>query len=396
MRDDFPLLKNIHYLDNAATTQKPLCVIDRVCDFYKGENANSGRGIYSLSVNASASLQKARAFVASFIGAGEGEVFFTKNATEGFNLLAGSFEVFFKKKFSNASLKGNVVSTIIEHHSNFLPWQNLSSNLGFDFRVAKDFNNLEDSVLELVDSNTRVVAFSAMSNVSGLVVDVASLSRRIKEKNKDCFVVVDVAQAVAHNVLDVKVLGCDFLVFSGHKVYGPLGVGVVFGKRSFLDVLNPVLFGGGMVRDFRDGSFIFEDAPSKFEAGSLDVSAIVGLAEALSFFSNVKDRFVLEDSLLKFTISQLREINGINIVGHDSSKFGPVISFTLDGVHPHDLASIADSFNVCIRAGHLCAKPFLSHLGLDAVCRVSLSFYNDEVDILKLVDVIKKAKVIFQ
>lgn len=392
MKEHFPLLSSgVVYLDNAATTQKPSVVIDRLASFYRLNNANPQRGVYDLSVNATLELENSRKIVAEFIGANSSEIFFTKNATEGFNVLANSINKLFKKNH----IEGNIVVSILEHHSNFLPWKYLADDLNLKFDVA-DHNSVEDNILSLVDDKTKIVSFTLMSNVSGRIIDAEDLIKKIRSKNKDCIIVVDAAQAIAHMDVDVKRLDCDFLVFSAHKMYGPLGVGVVFGKEVLLESLDPVLFGGGMVLDYKEGEFSFNESPLKFEAGTLDVAGISAFGVAINFFKSMKNKFDIEKKLQNFAIYQLKKIEGVTILGHKSDNFGPVISFTIDGVHPHDFASIASSFDVCIRAGHHCAKPYLDALNISAISRLSLAFYNDESDILKLIKSIKKAKEVFR
>jgi cysteine desulfurase / selenocysteine lyase len=399
-KSDFPLLKSgIAYLDSAATTQKPACVINKLISFYESSNANPRRGVYDISIRATDELENARKIIAKFINANHDEIFFVKNATEGFNYLANSSALLFEVSQNNNGIenkknKSNIVSTIVEHHSNFLPWLELSKKYNLEFRTASHINT-EESLLELVDVNTRIVTFTMMSNVSGKIIDASSLIKKIRHKNKDCTIILDAAQYVAHQKIDVKELDCDFLIFSGHKVYGPLGVGVVYGKKQALQSLMPSAFGGGMIIDYKNEEFYFDDVPHRFEAGSIDVAGIAGLGEAINYFSKITNKFELEKMLKDFALSELKKINGVKIIGHESDSYGPVISFVVEGVHPHDLASIADSFNVCIRAGHHCAKPYLDALGFDAISRLSISFYNDVDDILKLVDAVKKAKVIF-
>ncbi|MCC7574515.1 aminotransferase class V-fold PLP-dependent enzyme [Candidatus Woesearchaeota archaeon] len=393
MKKDFPLLKNIAYLDNAATTQKPICVINKVISFYENSNANPHRGIYDLAVKATDELENSRNIISDFIGASVDEVFFVKNATDGFNYLANSYKILLNNFSSDK--KGNIVTTIMEHHSNFVPWLKLCEFVNLDFKVANHID-VEEKIVELVDENTKIVSFTLMSNVSGKIIDAKKLIKKIRLKNDSCVIIIDAAQGIAHQEINVKDLDCDFLVFSGHKIYGPLGVGVVYGKKYLLESLFPSSFGGGMVLDYKNKEFSFQEIPHRFESGSLDVASISGLGEAIKYFSNIKDKFVIENKLKEFALSELRKIEGLRIIGHDSDDYGPVISFIIEGIHTHDLATVADSFNVCIRAGHHCAKPYLDALGFDAVSRVSLAFYNDVEDIVKLIDAIKKAKVIFK
>ncbi|MFP4567521.1 MAG: aminotransferase class V-fold PLP-dependent enzyme [Candidatus Woesearchaeota archaeon] len=390
MKSDFPILNNgLAYLDNAATTQKPLSVLDALVKFYKEFNANPHRGVYDLSIQATAALEDSRKLAAKFIGANSDELFFVKNATEGFNYLSLALQ-------NTLSSGDEIITTVFEHHSNFIPWFELSKKLNLKFLVA-NFIDTENNILNLVSNKTKIITLTHMSNVSGKIIDVQMLIKKIREKNKDVIIILDAAQSVAHLDIDVKSLDVDFLVFSAHKIYGPLGVGVVFGKKFRLENLAPALFGGGMVQDYKKGEFSYSSIPQKFEAGSIDVAGIYAFAHAITYFNNIKDKFSLEKKLQNFTLSKLREFSEVKIIGHDnSSSFGPVISFEIDGVHPHDFASIASSFGVCVRAGHHCAKPYLDALGVGALIRVSLSFYNDEEDILKLVGSIKKSIEVFK
>ena len=387
VRNQFPILKKeISYLDNAATTQKPESVINKISSFYKNINANTHRGIYKISVEATKELEDAREEIAQFINVQKEEIFFVKNATEGFNMLARALEQDIQKE-------DNIVTTILEHHSNFAPWLELSKRTNADFKIAKK-EPFEESIIELVNENTKIVTITMMSNVSGLIIDVKHTIQKIRNKNKNCTIIIDAAQAIAHKKINVKELDCDFLIFSGHKIYGPLGVGVVYGKINALQQISPTTYGGGMITDYKE-EFIYNEIPYRFEAGTIDVASIAGLREAINFFSKIENKFQQEQELKDFALKELRQIKGINIIGHDEKEHGPVISFTIKGIHPHDVASIADSFNVCIRAGHHCAKPYMSHLQLESTCRASIAFYNNKEDIIKLIDAIKKAKVIF-
>ncbi len=385
MKQEFPALKKIAYLDNAATTQKPLTVINKIKEFYEEKNANPKRGIYELSVKATEELENAREETAKFLNAETKEIFFVKNTTDGLNMLARSLE-------EDVDTENNVVTTIMEHHSNFVPWLELTKRKKAKLQVAKE--PIEENILSLVNEKTKIVTFSAMSNVSGRKINAEKIIKKIKEKNKECKIIIDAAQSIAHEDIDVKKINCDFLVFSAHKVYGPLGVGVVYGKKEELKKMPPSSFGGGMIADYEE-EFTYEEVPHRFETGTIDVANISGLREAIRFFKTIKNKFETEQELKDFALRELRKIDGIKIIGHEDTNYGPVISFTLNKIHPHDLASIADSFNVCIRAGHQCAKPYIKYLGLDSVTRASISFYNDKEDIMKLIDAIKKAKVIF-
>jgi cysteine desulfurase/selenocysteine lyase len=398
MKENFPLLKSgISYLDNAATTQKPLVVISKLNEFYEKFNANPHRGVYDLSTFATNALEDSRSVIANFINAKSDEIFFVKNATEGFNYLASSLK-------NNLFEGDEIITTILEHHSNYVPWLELATSLKLKLLVAPDSNldfGVENNILNLISSKTKIITLTHMSNVSGKIINLHNLIKKIRLRNKDIIVIVDSAQSVAHIDCDVELFDCDFLIFSMHKLYGPLGVGVVFGKKSCLETLHPSNFGGGMIQDYKDDKFIYSTVPQKFEAGSIDVAGIYASAHAIKFFSEIKEKFVLEKELQDFALKKLSEFSEVKIIGHnivvgDNYSYGPVISFELEGVHPHDFASIANSFNICVRAGHHCAKPYLDYLGVDALIRASLSFYNTKEDILKLVSAIKKAIEVFK
>lgn len=389
MKDEFPILKNITYLDNAATTQKPTRVIEKIKKYYEESNANPHRGIYELSVKSTNTLNESRRTIANFINADENEIFFLKNATEGFNYLAQSL----KKQIKQQNNK-KIITTILEHHSNYLPWQNLAKELGMKFEVIKD-TNIEQGIIDKVNNDTQIVTFTHMSNVTGKILNAEKIIKKIREKNKECTIIIDAAQSIAHKDINVKEIDCDFLVFSSHKIYGPLGVGVVYGKKELLQKLEPAQLGGGMIENYKNEKFTYNENPLKFEAGTIDVASISGLAEAIKFFKEKTEKFKTEQETKNYALSELKKIKDIKIIGHEDEEYGPVISFTIKNIHPHDFASIANSNNVCVRAGHHCAKPYLEFLGLNATTRISLGIYNTKEDVDKLIESIKKAKVIF-
>lgn len=399
MRKDFPILnkeKNgLVYLDNAATTQKPQIVIDSLKGFYENSNANAHRGVYSLSENAATLLNDARKIFARFINAESHNIIFTKNATESINLIMTSIERTFMFERDD-----NVVVTEIEHHSNFLPWQQLCVRQNIEFRVVpyELKNNDIDTISKYVDENTKVVAFTAMSNVTGLFVDVKKHVSAIRKKNKDAMIIIDATQYVAHKTLNVNHWGADFIVFSAHKIYGPTGVGVLYGRTRFLERLEPFLYGGGIISSVSIEKSEWVEPPERFEAGTIDAAGIIASAEAVKYLQkNFREYLVMEERLKEYALERLRAIKGLEIIGHDEkNKYGPVISFTIKGVHPHDLATICDRHKVCIRSGHHCAQPFMKKLGVPATSRVSISFYNNTTDIDKLVDAINDAKKILK
>lgn len=397
MRKDFPILNKdeLVYLDNAATTQKPQAVIDALKSFYEKNNANAHRGVYSLSENATALLNDARKIFARFINAESHNIIFTKNATESINLIATSIERTFMFEKND-----NVVITEIEHHSNFLPWQQLCARQNIEFRVVPyEFeSNVIDVISKYVDENTKIVAFTAMSNVTGLMIDVKKHVSSIRKKNKDAIIIIDATQYVAHNTLNVNEWGADFIVFSAHKIYGTMGVGILYAKTRFLERLEPFLYGGSMISSVSIDKSEWADPPERFEAGTIDAAGIIASAEAVKYLQkNFREYMDIEKKLKVYALKRLKGIKGLEIIGHDSKeKYGPVISFIIKNVHPHDLATICDRHNVCIRSGHHCAQPLMKKLGVAATSRASISFYNNTSDIDKLIDAIEDAKKILK
>ena len=410
-KKDFPLLTGpIVYLDSAATTQKPFVVINALKDFYETTNANVHRGIYKISENATAKLEDARKIFAKFINAMPEEIIFTKNATEGFNQLANSLErTIGLKNIPKILKKYNIVTTEIEHHSNFIPWQQLSKRMSIGLRVTK-YNKLTQNIEDIsqyVDENTLFVAFTHMSNVTGLIVDAKEVIAKIRNKNPNAIIIIDATQIVAHRKIDVKDLDADFICFSAHKMYGTTGVGIVYGKKSILEKLEPFFYGGNMIKKVSVNNSEWADVPEKFEAGTIDTPGIFASSEAIKYISSKGfDKLILkEEDLKKYVLKKFSAISEIKVIGHTEmevnrygalSNYGPVISFTLENVHPHDLATICDEHNVCIRAGHHCAQPFMNALGVNATSRISISFYNTEKDIDILIESIKRAIHIFK
>lgn len=397
MRKDFPIFqknKELIYLDNAATTQKPQVVIDSIKNYYENNNANAHRGVYALSETATRMLIDARKIFARFINTESNNIIFTKSSTEGINLLANSFErtfIFDKED--------NIVVTEIEHHSNFLPWQQLCKRTGSEFRVVPydmKKQNIED-VSKYVDENTKIVAFTAMSNVTGLIIDVKKKVQDIRKKNKNVIIVIDVTQYIAHNELNVNTWGADFVAFSAHKIYGMTGTGVIYAKTRFLEKMEPFLYGGNMISSVSIEKSEWAEPPEKFEAGTIDTAGIIASAEAVKYLQkNFIEYMGIEEKLKEYALKRLKTVKGLEIIGHNTKNYGPVISFTIKGIHPHDLATICDRHDVCIRSGHHCAQPFMKKLGVPATSRLSISFYNNTSDIDTLIDAINDAKKILK
>jgi cysteine desulfurase/selenocysteine lyase len=400
IKEQFPLLKHhpdLVYLDSAATTLKPQTVIDAVTGYYERYSANVGRGLYPIAEEATGKLEEMRGKVATFIGAKQDEIIFVRNATEGINLLASTLSTFLESG-------DTVVVTEMEHHSNYLPWKRIADEHSTEFRtipIGADGNIDPASLPTVIGADTAIVSFSAVSNVLGTKVPVTSIVKTIKFISPDAAVVVDASQVVGHSKIDVTEWGADFVVFSGHKMFGPTGVGIVWGRKHLLDKLPPYQLGGGMVADACADIPEYKPAPFRFEAGTPDIAAIIGLGSAIDFITeigigNIEER---EAALTRGACEKLTENFGddITIFGTpDLQLHAGLISFTLKGIHPHDLAQILGEKNICIRAGEHCASPIHRKLGLSATARISFSVYNDEHDIDLLIETMKEAKAQFQ
>ena len=378
----FPVLEEqkVHYLDNAATTQKPGCVITAAANYYRQQNANPMRGLYALSIAATDAYENARKHVADFIHASdEAEIVFTRNATESLNLIASSYG-------ECALSRGDeIIVTIAEHHSNFLPWRNAAKKAGADivfFECEQDGTLSLDKFRLLLSSRTRIVAMTQLSNVFGRVYDVKEFAKATHEVG--AVFVCDGAQSVPHVPVDVVDLDIDFLAFSGHKMYGPMGIGVLYGKKKLLDRMPPFLHGGEMIEYVTRDKVIYADVPHKFEAGTVNVGGAVGLDEAISFMERIGWSTIIkkEDELTSYAFERMVQLDHIHIVGsQDPKEHHGILTFTIDGVHPHDVAAIFDSEDIAVRAGHHCAQPLHKHLGLFSTTRASIAFYNTIEDI---------------
>jgi cysteine desulfurase/selenocysteine lyase len=365
------------YLDSAASTQKPGVVIDALNDFYANHYANVHRGVYDLSEKATEMYENARGRVARFINAAPEEVVFVKNATEAVNLVAYSFS-----RWKDAC--GDVLATIMEHHSNFVPWQQLARIGGRRFRVLSvgvdgklDLSGLRAEL----ENGVRMVAVTHVSNVLGTVNPVKEIAEVVHEYGS--LVLVDGAQSVAHMPVDVKDMGVDFFAFSGHKMYGPDGIGVLYARRELLEEMPPFLFGGDMISEVRLNDTRFNEVPYKFEAGTPPVAEAVGLAEAVNYIEGIGFEAIIEHEveLLEEAWAVLASQPGVNVYGPPPDERIGVLSFNLGDVHPHDVAGVLNSDGVCIRAGHHCAQPLHDFLGVPASARVSLGIYNSSADI---------------
>ena len=390
VRNDFPLVakSDIAYLDSGATTQKPSSVLKKMKKFYEKTNANPHRGVYKLSVEATNEYEGARKIVADFIDAKHcEEIVFTKNATESLNLLAYSYGL------NNIGQGDEIVLTIMEHHSNLVPWQMVAKSKGANLKYLYINSNyeIEDSELEKITSRTKILSITALSNVLGVTVDVKKLIE--KAHAVGAIAIVDASQSIAHTPLDVTNIDADFAVFSGHKMYSPLGVGVLYGKKELLEKMPPFLFGGDMIEYVHEQDATFAPLPEKFEAGTQNVAGAIGLASAIKYIQKIGYENIekSEHELYSYAIKNLKALSFIDLYCQkDTSKMAGVISFNMKGVHPHDVSSLLDGENVCVRSGNHCAQPLLRFLGLDSTCRISISIYNNKEDIDKLIDALKK------
>ena len=396
-RADFPLLvanPGLHYLDSAATSQKPKIVLDALRDFYESANANPHRGAYSLSVRATECYHQARVRIAQFLGVQDSDcLIFTRGTTEGINLVAGSWG------FANVTSEDEIVVTALDHHANFVPWQVLAMRKGAKFRICEltpDGKIDLDFLSGLLNKRTKIVAVSHVSNALGTINPIAEVARLVREKT-DAILVCDGAQSAPHFPVSFDSLGVDFYAFSGHKMLGPMGIGGLIGKREMLEEMPPYQTGGDMIEFVHDDRTTWNVLPHKFEAGTPNAANAVGLAAAVEYLDKIgMDRVQShERTLMSAAQERLAAIEGLHIYGPPASERSGVLSFTLGDVHPHDLATILDGEGVCIRAGHHCAQPLMRRLDVPATARASFYVYNDESDIDALVAGIHKAREIF-
>ncbi len=396
-RADFPLLANnpgLHYLDSAATSQKPGIVLDAIRDFYETSNANPHRGAYSLSVRATECYAQARLEIARFLGARDPDtLIFTRGTTEAINLVAGSWGR------ANVRVGDEIVVTALDHHSNFVPWQQLALEKGATLRICEltaDGRLDLDSMRELVTSRTKVLAFNHVSNALGTINPVAEIVRIVRDQSR-AIIVCDGAQSAPHFRVSFDELGIDFYAFSGHKMLGPMGLGALIGRRGLLESMPPYQSGGDMIDFVYDDRTTWNVLPHKFEAGTPNAANAVGLAAAVGYLGRIGMDRVLshERSLMAIAEQRLAAIDGLRIYGPPVAERSGVVSFTLEDVHPHDLATILDGEGVCIRAGHHCTQPLMRRLNVAATARASFYVYNDEADVDALLAGIMKARDIF-
>ena len=381
-KKDFPLLMQDRtiYFDNSATSQRPQCVIDAEMDFYLNHNANPLRGSYPLSVEATDIYENARASVAKFINAANArQIVFTRNTTESMNLIAYSYGL------SNVKAGDEILVSIMEHHSNLLPWQMVCRNTGATLKFIdceQDGSVDLDKVRELMTDKTKIVAITQVSNVLGRVNPIADIAKMAHEKN--AVIVVDGAQSTPHMAVDVQALDADFFALSGHKVFGPMGIGVLYGKKEHLKKMPPFMYGGEMIDSVTRFDAKYAEVPHKFEGGTVNAAGAAGLAAAIKYVDSIGFDYMHERELAvtKRALEGMKAIPHVNILGSDKAEeHTGILTFTVDDVHPHDVSEILISDGIAVRAGHHCAQPLLNHLGVSSTTRASFMFYNTEAEV---------------
>ena len=397
IKKDFPLLENenITYLDSGATTQKPIQVIKAVEEFYQKYNANPHRGAYSLSVEATEQYENTRTKIAKFINARHREeIIFSKNATESLNLIAYSYGM------DNLKKDDEVVISIMEHHSNLVPWQKVTKKTGSKLNymyINDEFELTDEEIENKITDKTKIVGITHVSNVLGTINNVKKIIKYAHKKG--AIVIVDASQSIPHMKIDVQDLDADFLVFSGHKMCAPLGIGVLYGKKEILNKMSPFLMGGDMIEYVYEQDTTFAPLPNKFEAGTQNVEGVIGLGSAIDYIENLGyDKIQeIEKEVLSYAREELSKLDFLDLyITPNENNHSSVISFNIKGIHPHDVASILDSEGVCVRSGNHCAQPLMRFLGIDSTCRASFYIYNTKEDVDKLVSALNKAYDMFK
>ncbi|OGK29233.1 hypothetical protein A3D06_00345 [Candidatus Roizmanbacteria bacterium RIFCSPHIGHO2_02_FULL_40_9] len=403
IRKDFPIFSHdpsLVYLDSTATSLKPQCVIDALTEYYARYSANVHRGIYDMSEKATLEYESARERVKDFINAQYSEeVIFVRNTTEAMNLIAYALG---RKIVSEGD---EIVTTIAEHHSNFVPWQQLAFENGAIFKVIQvmpeyDYKLHPEHISQVITRKTKMVALTYISNVLGVINPVRDITKAIRRANPETIIILDAAQASPHIQLDVQHLGVDFIAFSGHKMCGPTGIGVLWGRKELLKKMNPFMFGGNMIKKVSLNFTTYNDVPYLFEAGTPHIAGAIGLKAAIQYLEtlNLKEIELYEYQLAKYAINELKKAFGdkIRFIGPTNSpnKIG-ICAFTFLDYHPHDVAQILSDEGVSVRAGHHCAMPLHESLGLEASIRASFYIYNTEEDVEKLIKSLKKVEQIF-
>jgi len=390
IREEFPILdqkingEDLVYLDNAASTQKPKTVINAIKNYYEKDHSNVHRGVHTLSVRATEAYENAREKVSEFVNSpNKNQIIFTKGTTESINLIAGSLTNFVQKN-------DEILITAMEHHSNIVPWQELCKRTGAILKVIpinEDGEILIDKYKEMVTKKTKLVSVVHLSNTLGTINPIAEIIDTAK--SHDAITVIDGAQAAGHLSVDVQKLDCDFYLFSGHKIYGPTGIGVLYGKVDILNRIDPYQFGGEMILKVTFDETTYNDLPHKFEAGTPNIAGAVGIGASIDFINSL-DRDLChqhEMSLHDYALDQLEQIQSIRIIGKSSVK-SAIISFVVDGIHPHDIGTIINQKGIAVRTGHHCTMPLMDFYGISGTVRASFSIYNSHAEVDKLIDAI--------
>jgi cysteine desulfurase/selenocysteine lyase len=399
IKSQFPIFnkkingKKLIYLDSANSAQKPISVIKRLDDFYKNEFSNIGRSIHSLAVNATNKFDETRELVKDFINAdSKEEIIFTKNATESINLVASTFGQ------QNIKKGDEILITELEHHSNYVPWHYLRESKGAIIKFApinEDGDILIEEFKKLITNKTKIIAITHLSNVTGTIVPIKEIVEIARKKNIP--VLVDGCQSAPHIKIDVKDLDCDFYAISCHKVYGPTGVGVLYAKKKWLEVLPPYVGGGGMISEVNKNTITYAPLPEKYEAGTMPTAEVVAFSQSIKFMNSIGIENLIqhEKELTNYALEKLKTMNSVEVVGNPKNKAG-VISFTIKGIHPHDIATILDEDGVAIRAGHHCCQVLHQKLNLSATARASFGIYNTKEDIDILCKAIDNCRKVFE
>ena len=397
-RKEFPIFKNRnnHYLDTAATSRKPKRVLDKIMEYYEKYNGNPGRSSHTLSMEASNLMANARKTVQKFINAKyPEEVIFTKNTTESINLIAYSYGM----EFINE--KDEIILGVSNHHANIVPWQFVAekknAKIRFVYLTENGQFDIEDFKSKLSDK-TKLVAISAVVNVTGVIQPIKEIIEITRNRNKNALVLVDAAQSMLHFRHDVQDLDADFLVFSGHKLFTPMGIGVMYGKKELLEKMPPFLYGGDMIEFVTEQESTFAQLPNKFEGGTQNVEGAVTLEEAINFIEEISYEKInkIENSLTKNALEKLKKLDFVETYFTKDVEHTGIIAFNVKNVHSHDVAFILDSYDVAVRSGHHCAQPLMNYLGIPSCCRASFSIYNNEEDIDKLIEGLLKVKEVFE
>ena len=397
LRKDFPIFKNnkgMIYLDNAATSQRPKQVIKAMTDFYEKDNANIGRGLYTLAEKAMADYDNARKTIANFINADIEEIIFTRNTTESLNLLSYTLSSIIPKE------KDEIVLTEMEHHSNLVPWQQLAKRNKMKLKIIRIKEDFTLDMKDLKDKLTDKTAIISVTHVSNILGTINPINEIVKlGKNHGAITIIDAAQSISNIKIDVKKLDCDFLAFSSHKMLGPTGIGVLYGKKEILEKMPPFNFGGGMIKRVEWGSAEWADIPEKFEAGTQNIAEAIGLGKAIKYLEKIGLENIAdwEKQLTQYTLEKLKEIPGIKIYNPGADKSAGIISFNLGKIHPHDVSALLDEKGILIRAGHCCAMPLMKKLGIpQGVSRISFSIFNTFEEIDNITEALKKIQKRFE